>query len=649
MKPGHLQIQGDQFVITCQPHVAIRLRRLFGGAQRAKAGVFKMAAIPAHAYDLEWFRQRHPMEIEPGSAAAFRRLVAAHERRLASIAEVEAVDYVPREFSLAIPPREYQRVAGDLALRTGGLLIADDVGVGKTVSAICTFTAPKTLPALVVTMTHLPRQWERELARFAPDLRVHRLRKGTPYKFSDVKFETDPDGKRRKVDYAKHPPDVIITNYHKLDGWVETLSSFVRTVVYDEVQELRISGSIKSNAAAAISQVVKLRIGLSATPVYNYGAEIFAVLEMIRPGSLGTWAEFCSEWCGGRLADDDARDRNKVCVTEPAALGAYLRETGLMIRRTRKDVGRDLPALTVVRHVVEVDPARINEATAHVAELAQRVLDRAGTGVELMRWSGEIDWRMRQATGIGKAPAVADFVRLLVDAGEQVVLFGWHREVYSIWQDAFSRKGYEIPFAMYTGEESETQKVESVRRFVAREVRVLILSLRSGAGLDGLQFVSRTVVNGELDWSPAVHHQNNGRVHRDGQTDPVMSYYLVAEEGSDPVIEDVLGLKEAQAQGIRDPDAVGSPQLVGASGDHIRRLAEDVLRRHPRASDHSRTVGDDARDRDSEAAPETPELANGNDDPGGAGHRGGPGAPLEDAGVQLRDQRDAVPHGEQAP
>lgn len=575
MQPGLIRIVDNKIVVTCPPHVAIRLRRVFGGVQRYKAGVFHMSATPAQAFDLEWFRERHPLDVHPDSAAQFAELVATEERKLASIAEVDAPGYVPRAFELAIPARDYQRVAADLALRTRNLLIADDLGVGKTVSSICALTAPGALPALVVTMTHLPRQWARELARFAPTLRVHRIRSGQPYDFASVKFEEGADGVRRRVT-ATGIPDVLIINYHKLSGWVEHLAGVVRTIIFDEVQELRHDGSNKYCAAAALAQAADIRIGLSATPIYNYGAEIYAVVNAIAPMALGTRKEFFDEWCGGG-GDGSAEDRRKICVSDPAALGTYLRESGIMIRRTRKEVGRELPALTVVRHVVEVDPTRINEAAAEVAELASRVLERTGTNFELMKWSGEIDYRMRQATGIGKAAAVADFVRLLVDAGERVVLYGWHHEVYAIWRSAFERACLSV--AMYTGMESETQKAESVRKFVDGQAQILVISLRAGAGLDGLQHVSRTVVIGELDWSPGVHNQNIGRVHRDGQTEPVAAYYLVAEEGSDPVIADVLGIKEAQATGIRDPESSGSPQLVGASDDHIRRLAEDVLRR----------------------------------------------------------------------
>lgn len=572
MMRGTVRIEKDNFVIAAPPHIIIKLRRVFQGAQRTRtAGTFTISATPGVAHELEWFRQRHPLDFVDGSENRHHKLVKAEERRLESLAEMDAPDYVPREFGVSIPPREYQKVAAELALRTRNLLIADDLGLGKTLEAILTLTAKGSLPAVIVTMTHLPRQWERELARFIPRLRVHRIKSGKPYAWTSIRHETTYAGVRRAV--VPGVPDVVIINYHKLDKWAETLAKSFRTVIFDEVQELRISDSDKYRAAAAIASVCDLRIGLSATPIYNYGGEIFSVVDALAPGALGTWEEFRGEWCGG----GGFGDPRKVQVADPAALGTYLREAGLMIRRTRKDVGRELPALTVVRHVVEVNADRIKEAVAEVAELAERVLARTGTNFERMQWSGEIDYRMRQATGIAKAPAVVDFVRLLIESGERVVLYGWHHDVYALYREGLLKHGH--TFAMYTGDEDEVEKVASVKAFTDGEAQVLIISLRAGAGLDGLQHVSRAVVFGELDWSPKVHEQDIGRVHRDGQLEQCLAYYCVAEEGSDPVIADVLGVKEAQSNGIINPDDVGTPMLVGASEPHIRKLAEDVLRR----------------------------------------------------------------------
>lgn len=576
MKAGSITIRDGLFWIEAPPHVSIRLRRVFGGAQRYQAGVFQLAATPEHAYDLEWFRERHPLDLDPSIEPRFRELVAAQEKKLAAIAAIDMDGYIPREFELALPLREYQRTAADLALRTGSLLIADQIGLGKTPTAIGVMSAPGVLPALVVTPVHLAIQWQRELARFAPKLRVHRIRSTEPYAFTDIRVEVDPTTRRRMVVKHNGIPDVVICSYSKLHGWVETLAGMIRLVVFDEAQEFRRGSSRKYDAGKAIAQEADIRCGLTATPIYGYGHEIHNVMEILAPGQLGTWKEFLDEWCGAVDANGKAQ------VHSPAALGSYLRESGLMIRRTRKQVGRELPDLTVVRHVVECDPESLSKTAADVAELARRVMERIGRPEDRRQDAGELDWRLRQATGIAKAGAVAEFVRLLVESGERPVLYGWHHECYRLWQSAFERWG--LTSVLYTGQQSDHQKDDARQAFIDGKAQIMIISLRSGAGLDGLQFVTSTVVIGELDWSPQVLDQCIGRVHRDGQDDKTMAYVLVAEEGSDPVISDVLGIKEAQSHYLLNPDASGMPEFQGASDDHIRRLAEDVLKRRGRAA-----------------------------------------------------------------
>jgi hypothetical protein len=109
-----------------------------------------------------------------------------------------------------------------------------------------------------------------------------------------------------------------------------------------------------------------------------------------------------------------------------------------------------------------------------------------------MQAAGEFDALMRQATGIAKAPYVAEFVRPLLDSGEPIVLFGWHRAVYNIWMEALAAHNP----VLYTGTESATQKAEAIDAFLGGQARVLIMSLRSGAGVDGLQGYCNTVVFG---------------------------------------------------------------------------------------------------------------------------------------------------------
>jgi hypothetical protein len=309
----------------------------------------------------------------------------------------------------------------------------------------------------------------------------------------------------------------------------------------------------------------------SATPIYNYGGEFHNVFEAVRPGALGSWGEFSEEWCGARVSKS-----SRPKIKDPKAFGSYLRDQCLMIRRTRAEVGRELPSLQNVAHYIDCDADTIQQIESKATELARVILATHGDNERgaKMRASEELSNLARQATGIAKAPYVAEFVRMLLEQGEPVVLYGWHRECYAIWN---SRLAAYHP-VMYTGSESEVQKNKAKEAFLKQETNLLVMSLRSGAGLDGLQQRCRTVVYGELDWSPAVHDQCSGRVHRDGQKDPVVAYYLIAEDGSDPIVADVLGVKRGQIVGVTDPNKELVERLdVGA--DHVRKLAERYLRR----------------------------------------------------------------------
>lgn len=560
-----------QWRIEAAPHIAIRLKRVFGKISKRSHGTLLLSDTEENARDLEWFLERYPMDIADRDRLVDR--AAAHRERAALVEALLSKKLPPPVFDLALPPREYQRIAAALTLASGGLLLADEVGLGKTVSSIAMMGDPRALPALVVTLTHLPKQWEREINRFAPKLRTHIIKKAKPYDLT-VSRRRRPAAIQLTLDGSTPDgamPDVIITTYSKLAGWGETLAGLgFGSVTFDEVHELRNMGDgrgkpapAKYTAAKHIADSTPVRLGMSASPIFNYGGEFYSVLNILRPNAVGTKGEFLEEWCGGY----------KEKIEDPGAFGSYLREGGLMLRRTRQDVGRELPALTKVIDHVEADEAALERVSADCAELAKIILKQGESARgEKMHASEELSNRLRQATGIAKAPFVADFVRMLVESGEKVLVFAWHREVYSILNDRLK----DLSPVMYTGSESTSEKDRSRKAFLEGDAKILLMSLRAGAGLDGLQHACRTVVFAELDWSPAVHHQGIGRVHRDEQPDPVVAYFLVADHGADPIIVDVLGLKREQLEGVVDPNAELIENLE-VDGDRIKRLAAAYL------------------------------------------------------------------------
>ena len=530
-------------VSALEPHVAIRLKHIFPRIPKQSTGPFRFPRDLVTAADLDWFLTRYPLSISDKDRRALTGGRRSFNRQQAEMERILLPSYAPaaiaglREGQML---RHYQFQAIDILRRRKSLLLGDEGGLGKTyTSAGFLCSEPGALPAAVVCDPHMQLQWKDKLESFTT-LRVHLIKKTTPYDLP--------------------PADVYVFRISQIAGWVDIFATgYFKAAIYDEPQSLRTgTGTAKGGAAKVLSDHVLFRAGLTATPIYNYGTEMHAVMGFIDDLVLGSYEDFSREW-----VDHNGR------IQDPKALGTYLREQHVMLRRLKSDVGQELPKVSRIVEHVDYDAKTVQS----IEDLAHRLAIRASTGsfVERGQAARELDMMVRQATGLSKAKAVAQFVRLLVEAGESVLLLGWHRAVYEIWLEELK----DLAPAMYTGSESAKKKNEEKARFLAKETKVLIMSLRSGAGIDGLQHCCSTAVFGELDWSPGIHQQDIWRLDREGQLYPVTVFFLVSEEGSDPPIMDVLGIKASEATQIVDPHI--GVQRADDDLTNLRKLVERYL------------------------------------------------------------------------
>jgi SNF2 family DNA or RNA helicase len=556
MTYGAVDYSGDTWTVSdLKPHVSIRFKGVFKGIQFGATPPFNLRDRPDLAVDLDWFMQRYPLELTDRAQTRLGEQLHTHAANHARVEELKRPDYTPSVkpgFRVPEEAEAYQLRAAEMLRSTGRLLLLDDVGLGKTVSFLASVADGWGLPAAVVVQPHLSSQWVVEY--------IQRFTHLTAYEVKDRKVRDLPSA------------DIYVFRYSNIAAWADYAKTLgIKTVCFDEIQELRHgtgreygTGTAKGLGAQAFCDAALYRIGLTATPIYNYGSEIWNVVEFIAPGALGTWIEFQINWC--------TQHGNHWVVKDPAALGAFLIDEGLALRRTNEDpeVAKTLPPLEKVVMQVGWNEGDVETDRELQKRLAQRVL--SGGFFERGTAARELDVMMRQETGIAKARAVAAYVRTLVEAGEPVLLAGWHRQVYQIWLDALGDLGP----VMYTGSESQVQKRKAKEAFMSGHSKLMIMSLRSGAGLDGLQHVAAHAVYGELDWSPQVHTQFTGRLRRRGQQRPVTAHFLHVDGGSDPVIMSTLGLKASQSHGILNPFA----ELESATpldDTRMRKLAKSVL------------------------------------------------------------------------
>jgi SNF2 family DNA or RNA helicase len=516
----------NSWVIRAEPCVMELAKRLFPGCN-TRHGYARFKANKRAAADLNWLMIRYPLEIEEPE-----RWEKARQQTVEHYIKREQILQSPQKLTPALSFKgqltSFQQEGLAFLAHNQRTLLADEMGLGKTVQALAYLATTEQYPAILVVPPHLIRNWEKEIKRF--------LELPVPVGQSMTLFDNNSVHVIKGLkSYELPPASIYIIHYLLLRGWKNYLPYCgFKTVIFDEIQDLRHRQTEKYSAASLLAGSTDSAIGLSGTPIYNKGGEIWNVMNILEYHCLGDWESFTREWCHGYGTDT---------VKKPQLLGDYLRREGLLLRRTKDLVLSELPPKRRVVQEIDFDNGVYSELIQNAVEKAL-TYDQVSEYTEKGRMKREIENETRMATGVAKAPYVAQFVKMLLEAGEKVLLFGYHHAVHDIYMKELK----EFNPVKITGKETGKQKDEAVEAFMTGKTAICIISLRAAAGLN-LQ-VANCVVFGELDWSPAVHSQGEDRAHRMGQVDSVLCYYLVCDAGTDQAIQEALGLKVSQFVGL---------------------------------------------------------------------------------------------------
>ena len=562
-KVRFLDYAKKQILIDAEPHIMQRLRKIFDstsyygdeGEYTHKPIVFPSTLMACR--DIVWLFNRYQFDCETETIELIQSRANEYDEILSSVTDADKDPVYKtsgQALKLAVELRDHQIKFNNMAKKLKRLLLADLLGLGKTISAISTLAEPEMRPAIIVVPTHLCTQWDQQLKRVFPDCTTHII-KG----------------------FSTHPlplVDVILTSYNRIQPWQDELLSNnyeFNTVIFDEVHELRHTNTGKRQTAIALSKRAKQVFGLSATPIFNMGREIWSVLDVIKPDSLGDQSDFEWEWCGGTSSGGK--------VQEPAILNQFLKKQGLMLRRTYLEAGFKPHEANKQVIQLETDFERLNKENDITKMLAMSVLSLK-VGEENIS-AREFDLKLRKATGIAKAHPAAQFIKMLLDGGEtdeQVLVGVWHREVH----DVIMRELSAYNPVQYSGSETPDQKEKNKQAFLDKKSRVLLISLGSGAGLDGLQYAEKckNLVAVEIPWSGRILDQLIGRLARDGQTKPVQAYLLTIPDGSDPFIMGLIGEKQSQYDGLIEGKEAEAELLASNSPslDRIKEMATNYLK-----------------------------------------------------------------------
>ena len=439
----------------------------------------------------------------------------------------------PAGLGITLRPYQHDGLAWLQHLRRHQLagILADDMGLGKTAQALAHLLVEQQAgrldrPALVVAPASLVFNWQAELARVAPALKLLTLQ-----------------GPHRSADIARMPQhEVVLTSYPLL--WRDAMALQRQpwhVVILDEAQMVKNAGSRTATAARRLN--ARHRLCLTGTPMENHLGELWAQFHFLLPGYLGDARSFQRDW---------RTPIEKNGETLRAQLLAQ-RVAPFILRRRKAEVATELPPLTEQLHrVALIGPQRALYESVRLAadERVRRVLAKqrfAGAMVSIL----DALLKLRQVcddprllapddgTGTTAAATTAlpdpstsaklawlrEMLPSLVADGRRILVFSQFTRMLRLIEPELAALG--LPWLTLTGDTPTAQRGARVAHFQRGEVPIFLVSLKAGGV--GLNLTAAdTVIHIDPWWNPAVEQQASARAHRIGQARPVMVYRLVA-------------------------------------------------------------------------------------------------------------------------
>ena len=480
--------------------------------------------------------ERYPLEILSKSV---------WQRKLRNKTIKKQIEQKPEKLAKAVAGKQFrgkllnfQKMGLDFLLKSSGnALLADDMGLGKTVQTLAYIASEKqSLPALIVAPLVTLTNWQREIERF-----MKKKSKNGRIVENDVPTITSiRSGKRGEISNY----DFYLINYELLHKRQDDLAKLkIRTLVCDEVQHLRSKTTQKYKAVKTLASLksMKYRVGLSGTPIYNHGSEIWPIVDILKPGLLGNFKEFCEYFCY-----QDEKGKAIVVPNKRDSL-RYVLQRDVMLRRKKSDVLKELKDKVRYKETIDADETYYKNELNKIWSKLEEEQKNAETKFNKLASYQRAIQSERQAAGVAKLHHVIDFVKNIMEIEESVVVFCHHKNIHKLLHESLQ----EFKPSSIIGGQNDKIRQDNIDRFQNGDTKLMVAGLRAGSmGINLTR--AKYVIFAELDWTPAIHRQAEDRLHRIGQKNTVFAYYLIGKRTLDEHVANILVDKSYEIDAIMD-------------------------------------------------------------------------------------------------
>ena len=430
-----------------------------------------------------------------------------------------------------------------------GACLADDMGLGKTVQLITYIlytieTLDNDKPSLIICPTSVLGNWQKELQRFAPTLRVH-----THYSSNRLKGEAFTE-----LTKQQDAPQLVLTTFGTVTQDIEFLQTIDWNIIgLDEAQNIKNMQTQQSRSIRKLKG--EHHIALTGTPVENRLSELWAIFDFIHKGYLGSFTKFHDKFITPIERDESEKHKESLRMKiRPFLLRRTKRDPALQLNLPEKLESQEFCPLTTEQAAlyegyIEDTMSRLEqmspfEKRGHILKMLNKLKQLCNhPALYLKEPFTNANAMLKRSV---KLQRLVSMSAEIVENGEQCLIFTQYIGMGNLLQHVFSEL-YDLDVPFLTGSMPKQQRDRLVEAFQAGEFPIFILSLKAGG--TGLNLTAANhVLHADRWWNPAVENQATDRAYRIGQRQFVQVHKFVTLGTIEEKIDKMLEMKSALSE-----------------------------------------------------------------------------------------------------
>lgn len=451
--------------------------------------------------------------------------------------------------NLKLPLYEYQKIAVEFFLNNNGrIILASDVGTGKTAMSLGYIAHSNRIPALVVCPASVKYGWEREVNKW-----TH---------FSS--FVIDSKTPVEEIPEAQ----IYIINYDILGKFIDFLKSkkFV-SVFVDESHMIKSPSAQRSKFVKEICKDISSVALLSGTPLLNRPIDLFNQLTIIDSYKWSNWMNYVYTYCGAKKTHFGLDTSGATNIEDlKAQISKYF------IRFKKEDVLKDLPPKVFIDVPIKLYNGYQKHYNAAMNSLITYLLREKNKSVEQAEKSLRAEQvvllnELRQITTACKAEAAVEIIENIIESGEKVIVFSMFNKPLKDLYEKFKKES-----VIVIGETPTDERQIAIDSFQNRDATKIFLGGVKAAGAGITLTAASNVLFLEHPWTAADYAQAYGRAERIGNKSECIKIHQMLAIGT--IDEKIKMLIESKKK-IFD-QLFNDGQIPTESGDVTNDLLKEI-------------------------------------------------------------------------